>query len=165
MQTSSSTIYLFFCTYKYAVKSVQNSKMSSHKLNHYKSKSNDSTNDNDDSTNGSENEKQDTINMPQRKNISASTSENQNNLIQQNNNKRSQEINISKYKKRKFDQTKSIDNTFTDISNTVINFLENSKEDTTDNVKTPDQSFVEYVCSHLEYISESEKNSKKEINN
>src|SRR5580765_6021232 len=97
--------------------------------------------------------------MPQRKNISAcvdinaSTSQNQDNLIQQNN-KCSQEINTSKYKKRKI-ETKSIDDTFTDISSTLINFLENSKENT--DPKTPDQSFAEYVRSHLEHISEPEK--------
>lgn len=148
-------VLLFFSTFtnvrsnKNAAQSVQNSKI----LSHCKLKNSDQ------STSGSENEK---YNMPQKENMSKLSFQNQDNLIQDNN-KHSQEINTSKYKKRKIDEKKSIDNTFTDISNTILNFLENSKENTTHNLKTSDQSFAEYVRWHLEHMSEPEKAARKKL--
>jgi len=41
---------------------------------------------------------------------------------------------------------------FTNINNVVMNFLESTKENTTINVKTVDQSFVDYIRVHLENI-------------
>lgn len=133
---------------------MQKSKILSHTLSHDKSKSSD------DSNSESENEKQNIINMPKKKH-SESTSQNQENLIQHN--KHTEEINTLKYKRRKIEQKKSIDDTFVDISNQFVTFLENSKENATDNVKTPDQSFAEYVRSHLEHISEPEKTARKKL--
>jgi len=41
---------------------------------------------------------------------------------------------------------------FTNISNVVMNFLESTKENTTINVKTVDQLFVDYLRVNLENI-------------
>ena len=52
---------------------------------------------------------------------------------------------------------------FTNISNVVMNFLESTKENTTINVKTVDQSFVDYIRVHLENILVPEKSARKKL--
>lgn len=81
--------------------------------------------------------------MPQKRDIGASQDASQDKEnIEQGHNKRDKEINASRNKKRKTEQSKNIDETFTNISNAIMNLLESSKENSTDNVKTIDQSLI-----------------------
>lgn len=68
----------------------------------------------------------------------------------------------SNFQQRKTEQT-SIDETFANISNTLMNYLESTKENVTNNVKTPDQSFGDYVRSCLELMLEPEKSVRKKL--
>lgn len=68
--------------------------------------------------------------------------------------------NASRFKKQKINKTASIDDTFTDISHAILNFL-NTKENTADNIKSIDQSFADYIGIHLQSIPEPEKSIRK----
>lgn len=89
--------------------------------------------------------------------------EDKENITQNKNDTCDKEVPASKLKKSKIDQSKNIDETFTSISNAIINLLEDSKEQTGDNVKSVDQSFADYVRVHLENITEPEKSERKKL--
>ncbi|XP_032689570.1 uncharacterized protein LOC116852899 [Odontomachus brunneus] len=110
---------------------------------------------NNESTDESDSEQQDTIKVPQKRNISACQDVSQD--------KENIEQDYNRRKKRKIDESKNIDETFTNISNAILNLLESSKENTTDNVKTIDQSFTDYIRVHLENIPEPEKSARKKL--
>jgi len=89
-------------------------------------------NSNNESTDESEYEQQDAIKVPQKKNNNTCQDASQNiQNLEQDRNKHNKEINASRFKRRKIDESKSIDDTFTNISNAIINFIESTKENTT----------------------------------
>ncbi|KYN08253.1 hypothetical protein ALC62_00764 [Cyphomyrmex costatus] len=117
------------------------------------------------SNNGSaeelESEWQDTIKVSQKRNISACLDAVQDTAnVQQDHNKKR---NVPRFKRSKIDESRNMDDTFTNISNAVMNFLESTKENTTTDVKTVDQSFVDYIRVHLENIPEPEKSARKKL--
>lgn len=115
------------------------------------------------STDESEYEQQDAIKVSQKRNsarqdTSVYSQDTEN--LEQNRNKRNEEINDSRFKKRKIDESKNIDDIFTNISNAIMNYLESSKENTINNVQTVDQSFIDYIRLHLQNIAEPEKSAR-----
>lgn len=132
-------------------------------------------NSNNESTDESNCEQQDAIKISQKRNINACQDAFQDteNLEQdvfqdmenlEHVNKRNEKINASKFKRRKINESKSIDDTFTNISTAIMDFLENTKENTTtNNITTVDQSFADYIRVHLENIPEPEKSARKKM--
>jgi len=121
-------------------------------------------NSNNESTDESEYEQQDAIKVPQKRNNNAYQDASQDiENLEQDRHKHNKEINASRFKRRKIDESKSIDDTFTNISNAIINFIESTKENTTYNIKTIDQSFADYIRVHLENIPEPEKSERKKM--
>lgn len=78
---------------------------------------------------------------------------------------RNKEKSNFRFKKRKINESKSIDDTFTNVSNAIINYLENSKENNqqTKNQQTVDHSFIDYIRVHLQNIPEPEKSARKKM--
>ncbi|KYN14662.1 hypothetical protein ALC57_13076 [Trachymyrmex cornetzi] len=71
-------------------------------------------------------ERQDTIKVSQKRNISACLDAVQDTAnVQQDHNKKG---NIPRFKRSKIDESRNMDDAFTNISNAVINFLENTKK-------------------------------------
>jgi len=101
--------------------------------------------------------------VPQKRNNNADQQDADIQNLEQDRRKRNKEINASRFKRCKIDESKSIDDTFTNISNAIINLIESTKENTTYNIKTIDQSFADYIRVHLENIPEPEKSERKKM--
>lgn len=114
-------------------------------------------------------EQQDNTKMSQKRNSADEDAfeDNKENIVQhthkQDHNKPDNKRNSSRFKKCKVDETKNIDETFVNVSNAIINLLQCSKENNTNDVKTIDEAFVDYVRIHLENISEPEKSARKKL--
>ncbi|XP_018338322.1 PREDICTED: uncharacterized protein LOC108746202 isoform X1 [Trachymyrmex septentrionalis] len=122
---------------------------------------------NNESTSESEYEQQNTIKVPQKRiiNMCQDTSRDMENLEQvyDRDSNRTKQISGLRFKRRKIEDSKSIDDTLTNISKTILNFLKSTKKNTTDSIKTIDQSFANYIRVHLENISEPEKTVRKKM--
>lgn len=127
--------------------------------NHYKSKSNDASNDS--ITIVSSDEHENVMDIPQEEDINASTSQNQKILIKQNSNICSKNPKTSKYEEHRIDQLTSVDKISANIIK-LTNLLENLKKNINE-VKTPDQVFAEYISTVLKLMSEPEKSERKKL--
>ncbi|XP_011161138.1 uncharacterized protein LOC105196748 isoform X2 [Solenopsis invicta] len=79
-------------------------------------------------------------------------------------NRHNKEINTSKFKRHRNDESISIeDMDDTTVSNANANSLESTKENSTSNTRTIDQSFANYIRVHLENIPEPEKSTRKKM--
>ncbi|KYN08465.1 hypothetical protein ALC62_00543 [Cyphomyrmex costatus] len=120
-------------------------------------------NNNNESTSESEYEQQNTVKVSKKRIISTcrDTSQDIENLEQDHSN-RTKQINCSRFKRRKIEEARNIEDTLTNISKTILNFLKSTRN-TSDNTRTIDQSFANYIRVHLENISEPEKTVRKKM--
>lgn len=113
---------------------------------------------NNNSTDESEYEQQDIENSQKRNSASQDTFID----FQDTENRNKGKSNL-RFKKRKIDQSKSIDDTFNNVTNALMNYLESSKEKNTNNQQTVDHSFIDYIRVHLQNIPEPEKSARKKM--
>ncbi|XP_012538708.2 uncharacterized protein LOC105838004 [Monomorium pharaonis] len=140
------------CRYLQRTKNIKNKKMVIHKKK-----------SNNESTDGLKCTQQNVIKIaPKRHSACQDKSQDMEN-DEQNHDKCNEEINTSRLKRHKTDinESQSIDNKSTNSAN--MNSLESTKENSTNNTKTIDQSFVNYICVHLENIPEPEKSTRKKM--
>lgn len=65
-----------------------------------------------------------------------------------------------KLKRRKLDETKQLEQTFFNMSNRILNYMDNSKENS---LLTADNAFMEFIKIQFANVPEHEKNMRRKL--